>query len=90
MGIIGFGLIYIHVSLLSGLLTNSISRANEYAADAFAVKHGLAEALGNGLIKLTVNNLSKVYPHPVYIFFHDSHPSLLQRISRMGVSEFGD
>ncbi len=90
LGIIGFGLIYSPVSLLSGLLTNSISRANEYAADAFAVKHGLAEALGNGLIKLTVNNLSKVYPHPVYIFFHYSHPSLLQRISRMGVSEFGD
>ena len=88
LGIIGFGLIYSPVSLIFGLFSNSISRANEYAADAFAVKYGLAKALGNGLIKLTVNNLSKVYPHPVYIFFHYSHPSLLQRINKMNVLEF--
>ncbi|MCD6178609.1 MAG: M48 family metallopeptidase [Bacteroidales bacterium] len=90
LGIIGFGLIYSPISLIFGLLSNLISRANEYAADAFAVKYGLAKALGNGLIKLTANNLSKVYPHPLYIFFYYSHPSLLQRINRMNVPEFKD
>lgn len=90
LGIIGFGLIYSPISLLSGLLTNSISRVNEYAADAFAAKYGLGKALGNGLIKLTANNLSKVFPHPLYIFFYYSHPSLLQRINRMNDSAFKD
>ncbi len=90
LGIIGFGLIYSPISLIFGLLSNLISRANEYAADAFAVKYGLAKALGNGLIKLTANNLSKVYPHPLYIFFYYSHPSLLQRINRMNIPEFKD
>lgn len=88
LGIIGFSLIYSPVSLVFGLFSNNISRANEYAADAFASKYGLAKALGIALIKLTANNLSKVYPHPVYIFFYYSHPSLLQRINKMDDSGF--
>jgi STE24 endopeptidase len=88
LGIIGFSLIYTPMSMLSGLLTNSISRLNEYAADAFASEYGLSKALGTALIKLTVNNLAKVYPHPIYIFFYYSHPSLLQRINRLNDSEF--
>lgn len=87
LGIIGFGLIYSPISLLSGLLTNRISRANEYAADAYAAEYGLSKSLGTALIKLTVNNLSKVYPHPLYIFFYYSHPSLLQRINKMNSAE---
>jgi STE24 endopeptidase len=88
LGIIGFSLIYSPVSLVFGLFSNIISRANEYAADAFASNYGLAKALGTALIKLTTNNLSKVYPHPVYIFFYYSHPSLLQRINKMDDSGF--
>jgi len=83
LGIIGFGLIYSPVSLLFALFSNLISRANEYAADAFAAKYGQAKLLGNALIKLTVNSLSKVYPHPAYIFFYYSHPSLLQRLEKL-------
>lgn len=90
LGIIGFSLIYSPVSLLFGLFFNYISRANEYAADAFAAKYGKSIALGWALIKLTVNNLSKVYPHPIYIFFYYSHPSLLQRLNRLNESEFKD
>jgi len=90
LGIIGFSLIYSPVSLVLGLFFNYISRANEYAADAFAEKYGQARALGNGLIKLTAKNLSKVYPHPLYIFFHYSHPSLMQRLDRLNVPEFKD
>ncbi len=88
LGIIGFSLIYSPVSLIFGLFFNFISRANEYAADSFAANYGQAKALGMALIKLTVNNLSKVYPHPTYIFFYYSHPSLMQRINRLNVSDF--
>jgi STE24 endopeptidase len=90
LGIIGFSLIYSPISLLFGLFFNFISRANEYAADAFASKYGQTKALGMALIKLTVNNLSKIYPHPIYIFFYYSHPSLMQRLKRLNESEFDD
>ncbi len=33
--------------------------------------------------KLSVNNLSNLTPHPVYVFFHYSHPTLLQRIRKI-------
>lgn len=87
LGIVGFGLIYSPVSLIFGLFFNSISRRNEYAADAFAARNGKAKALSNALIKLTVNNLSKVFPHPVYVFFYYSHPSLMQRLKYLNISE---
>jgi len=87
LGIVGFGLIYSPVSLIFGLFFNSISRRNEFAADAFAAKNGKAKALSNALIKLTVNNLSKVFPHPVYVFFYYSHPSLMQRLKYLNISE---
>jgi len=90
LGIIGFGLIYSPVSLLFGLFFNLISRSNEYAADAYASKFGLAKDLGIALIKLTVNGLSKVYPHPLFIFFHYSHPTLMQRLKRLNTAEFKD
>lgn len=90
LGIIGFSLIYSPISMLLGLGFNLISRSNEYAADAFASKYKLGKALGKGLIKLTVNNLSKVYPHPAYIFFYYSHPSLMQRLSKLNEEEFRD
>ncbi|MFH1000342.1 MAG: M48 family metallopeptidase [Bacteroidota bacterium] len=87
LGIIGFSLIYSPVSLIFGTLFNFISRKNEYSADAFAAAYGLSKYLGTALIKLTVNNLSKVFPHPVYLFFHYSHPSLMQRLSKLGFSK---
>ncbi|MBN1651061.1 MAG: M48 family metallopeptidase [Bacteroidales bacterium] len=83
LGIVGFGLIYSPVSLVFALFSNFISRANEYAADAFAAHYGQGELLSSALIKLTVNSLSKVYPHPAYIFFYYSHPSLLQRLQKL-------
>ena len=87
LGIIGFSLIYSPISLLFGLFLNYVSRANEYAADSFAAKFGQAKTLSSALIKLTVNNLSKVYPHPIYIFFYYSHPSLMQRLAGLNKTE---
>jgi len=83
LGLVGFGLIYSPVSMLFGLFFNFISRKNEYQADAFAASFGKAKDLGNALLKLTVNNLSKVYPHPWYIFVYYSHPSLMQRLKQL-------
>jgi len=83
LGIIGFGLIYTPISLITGLLGNILSRKFEYQADNFASSYNLGTALISALKKLSVNNLSNPLPHPIYVFFHYSHPPLLERIKNL-------
>jgi STE24 endopeptidase len=80
IGLIVFGILYSPISTLIGLGMNMLSRRNEYEADRFAASYNLAEDLIHALKKLTVKNLSNINPHPFYVFFHYSHPTLLQRI----------
>ncbi|MFH2121908.1 MAG: M48 family metallopeptidase [Pseudomonadota bacterium] len=83
LALISFSLLYSPLSTVMGLAMNSFSRKNEYEADRFAVRHFAAAALGSALKKLSVNNLSNLSPHPAYVFFHYSHPPLLQRLRAM-------
>ena len=83
IGLIAFGILYSPLSTITGILMNMLSRKNEYEADAFANSFGLGEHLISGLKKLTKNNLSNLTPHPAYVFFHYSHPTLLQRIKHI-------
>ncbi len=83
IGIVVFGLLYQPVSTLLGLLMNQFSRHNEYQADAFANAYGLGGALVSGLKKISVHALSNLNPHPAYVFVHYSHPTLLQRMSKI-------
>ncbi len=80
LGLIAFGILYSPISMLLGLGTNLFSRRNEYEADAYARMRYSADKLISSLKKLSKNNLSNLTPHPVYVFFHYSHPPLLQRI----------
>ncbi len=80
LGLIAFGILYSPVSLLTGLLMNQVSRRHEYAADRFVKDHNNPAALISALKKLSSKNLSNLTPHPVYVYFHYSHPTLLQRI----------
>lgn len=80
LGLIAFGILYSPISVLTGLLMNHVSRRNEYAADRFVRENYYPEALISGLKKLSTKNLSNLTPHPAYVFFHYSHPTLLQRI----------
>ena len=59
---------------------NLLSRKNEYEADAYARDTYAGEPLITALKKLSKNNLSNLNPHPVFVFFNYSHPTLLQRI----------
>ena len=79
MGIIAFGLLFSPVSFFTGIISNIISRKYEYQADNFARKQYSGKKLIDALIKLSVKNLSNLTPHPLYVFFHYSHPPLLQR-----------
>ena len=85
LGLIAFGIIFSPVSLILGLGSSILSRKNEFQADAFAAAHSDPEKLGSALIKLSVKNLSNLTPHPAYVFFHYSHPPLLERLKKLGV-----
>ena len=80
LGLIAFGILYSPISMLIGLGTNFFSRYNEYQADRFADEKYDGSKLISSLKKLSKNNLSNLTPHPAYVFFHYSHPTLLQRI----------
>lgn len=79
MGLVAFGLLFSPVSFITGIFSNLQSRKYEYQADDFAKQYGYGSKLINSLIKLSVKNLSNLTPHPLYVFFHYSHPTLLQR-----------
>ena len=80
---LAFSILYSPISLILGIATNVLSRKFEYQADAFAAKYGYATQLQSGLKKLSATSLSNLMPHPVYVFFHYSHPTLYQRINKL-------
>ncbi|MBN1118560.1 MAG: M48 family metallopeptidase [Bacteroidales bacterium] len=84
MALMAFGVIYSPLSTIIGLGMNFLSRKNEYEADNYAKEHNLSDELISGLKKLSSNNLNNLTPHKAYVFFHFSHPTLLQRIRALG------
>lgn len=57
------------------------SRCQERAADRFATRLlGTGEPLRQALIKLTLDNLSNLWPHPWYAAVYYSHPPILKRL----------
>jgi STE24 endopeptidase len=88
LGLVAFGILYSPISMIIGLFMNHFSRKHEYAADRFAKEKYGGESLILALKKLTSKNLSNLTPHPLYVFFHYSHPTLLQRIRSLKQNEF--
>ena len=82
-GLLVFGLLYSPVSFVLGIFMNRLSRKHEYQADRFAGDTHEADSLISALKKLSVKNLSNLKPHPLYVYFHYSHPPLLQRIKAL-------
>ncbi len=83
LGLIVFGILYSPVSLIIAMMTNYVSRRNEFAADRFVRENYRPEILAEALKKLSVKNLSNMMPHPAYVFFHYSHPPLLSRLEKL-------
>jgi STE24 endopeptidase len=83
LGLIVFGILYSPLSLVIGLISNYISRKNEFQADKFAKDNYNSEYLAAALKKLSVKNLSNMMPHPAYVFFNHSHPTLLKRLEKL-------
>ncbi len=69
-----------------------VSRHNEYAADKMGSELagvGGEIELANALKKLVTENKSFPLSHPLYIFFHYTHPPVLERLKELGV-DLGD
>ena len=77
---IAFFILLTPLSLLLGLLANSISRKNELAADVFSVNTYKKAPMASALKKLASNNLANLSPHPLYVAFEYSHPPVYQRL----------
>jgi STE24 endopeptidase len=77
---IAFGIIYTPISLILSIFSNFISRKHEFQADEFAAITYNGDALQNALKKLSIDSLSNLKPHKLYVIFHYSHPPLLQRL----------
>ncbi len=62
---------------------NAWSRRHEWQADKFA--SGLVDpgTLASGLVKLAVDNLANLHPHPLYSAYYGSHPPTVSRVERL-------
>lgn len=83
LNLLAFGILFSPISGVTGLLMNMYSRKNEFEADAYARETFDGRSLMDALKKLSVDNLSNLYPHPLYVFFHYSHPPLLKRLEAL-------
>jgi len=83
LNLLAFGILFSPISGITGLWMNMLSRKNEFEADAYAKETFDGNALANALKKLSVDSLSELYPHHAYVFFHYSHPPLLQRLKAL-------
>ncbi len=81
-------LLFSPLGLLLSPLTSWLSRRHEYQADAFSLRmHPEPEDLRSALRKLGGRNLSNLFPHPLYVAFHYSHPPLLARLRAIDKSQ---
>jgi STE24 endopeptidase len=85
LSMIAFFMLFTPVSTLLGLINNSFSRHNEYQADQYSIDTypGAREYMYSALKKLSVESLSNLNPHPVYVAVHYSHPPILARLANL-------
>jgi len=80
LNLIAFGILFSPIFSVTGLFAVISSRKHEYEADAFGAATTSKGAMSNALKRLSADNLSNLYPHKAYVFFHYSHPPLLSRL----------
>ena len=83
IGLITFSILYTPISELCSLIFNVFSRKFEYEADQYAKNTFDGKHLLEALKILSKDSLSNLTPHPKYVWWHYSHPTLFERITRL-------
>ena len=83
LSLIAFSFLFSPLSIIIGIGMNIFSRKNEFEADKYAKETYNGESLKNALKKLSSDSLTNLYPHPLYVFVHYSHPPLLKRLEAL-------
>ena len=85
LSILAFFLLFTPLSTILGLINNSFSRYNEYQADQFSLDTypGAKEHMYSAMKKLSIESLSNLNPHPLYVKVHYSHPPILERLANL-------
>ncbi len=71
-------------------LMGVVSRHNEFEADKTGAQLGGGEHLASALQKLVSENKSFPLSHPLYIFFHYTHPPVMERLKELGIDITSD
>ena len=75
------GVLWEPIGFFLSPITMAISRRFEREADRHAFQRmKMADSLVMALKKMARDNLSNLRPHPIHVWFNDSHPPLLERI----------
>ena len=83
IALVTFSILYTPISEISSLIFNLFSRKFEHEADEYADKSFDGKYLIQALKVLTKDSLSNLTPHPKYVWWHYSHPTLLERINQL-------
>ena len=83
LSVLAFFILFTPLSILLGLINNSWSRHNEFESDTFATQTYEAAPMRSALEKISTDSLANLSPHPLYVAFNYTHPTLLQRINNV-------
>ncbi len=78
-----FFILFTPLSIFLGLVNNTWSRHNEYESDTFAKQTYKVEPMRSALSKISTDSLANLSPHPAYVAFNYTHPTLLQRLKNL-------
>jgi len=80
---LAFFILFTPLSIVLGLINNSWTRHNEYQADTFAKETYDVAPMRSALKKISTDSLANLSPHPLYVAFNYTHPTLLQRLNNL-------
>jgi STE24 endopeptidase len=84
LGLLILGLFWERLGFFLLPVYMAVSRRFEREADRFAARLLKTPVpLVTGLKRLAADNLSNLTPHPLYVWFHYSHPPILERVKAL-------
>ena len=85
LGLVAFFILLSPVSKLADIVGFWLSRRNEYEADQYSIETypGATEFMDSALRKLSVESLSNLNPHPLFVALNYTHPPILDRLAAL-------